>query len=79
MVARGVVMDRGIYDESSNVVRTLLGYDIARYVFGPEAEFKRRVASDKAIKTALDLATGAGTQDALLKRALARQRTAGTE
>jgi carboxyl-terminal processing protease len=79
MVARGVVMDRGIYDESSNVVRTLLGYDIARYVFGPEAEFKRRVANDKAIKTALDLATGAGTQDALLKRALARQRTAGTE
>ena len=79
MIARGVVMDRGIYDESANVVRTLLGYDIARYVFGPEAEFKRRVANDKAIKTALDLATGAATQDALLKRALARQRTAGTE
>jgi carboxyl-terminal processing protease len=79
MVARGVVMDHGIYDESSDVVRQLLGYDIARYVFGPEAEFKRRVANDKAIKTALELATGASTQDALLKRALARQRAAGTE
>lgn len=79
MVARGVVMDRGIYDESSNVVRQLLGYDIARYVFGPEAEFKRRVANDKSIATALELATGATTQDALLKRALARQRKAGTE
>lgn len=79
MVARGVVMDRGIYDESSNVVRTLLGYDIARYVFGPEAEFKRRVANDKAIRTALELTTGAASQDALLKRALARQRAAGTE
>jgi len=79
MVARGVVMDRGIYDESSSVVRQLLGYDIARYVFGPEAEFKRRVANDKAIATALELATGAPTQDALLKRALARQRSATTE
>jgi len=79
MVARGVVMDRGIYDESSNVVRTLLGYDIARYVFGPEAEFKRRVANDKAIRTALELTTGAASQDALLKRALARQRAAGSE
>jgi carboxyl-terminal processing protease len=79
MIARGVVMDRGIYDESSDIVRQLLSYDIARYVFGPEAEFKRRVANDKAIATALDLATGAQTQDALLKRALARQRAAGSE
>jgi carboxyl-terminal processing protease len=79
MTARGVVMDRGIYDESAIVVRQLLGYDIARYVFGPEAEFKRRVANDKAIATALELSTGASTQDALLKRDLARQRTAGTE
>src|SRR5687767_14426889 len=53
MVARGVVMDRSIYDESASVVGQLLAFDIARYVFGPEAEFKRRVASDKAIATAL--------------------------
>jgi carboxyl-terminal processing protease len=73
MVARGVVMDRGIFDESAPVVRQLLTYDIARYVFGPEAEFKRRVASDKAIASALELATGAASQQALLQRALARQ------
>ena len=73
MVTRGVVMDRGIYDEYSPVVRQLLGYDIARYVFGPEAEFKRRVASDKAIATALELATGAASQKVLLQRATARQ------
>jgi carboxyl-terminal processing protease len=76
MVARGVVMDRGIYDESSDVVKQLLSYDIARYVFGPEAEFKRRVANDAAIKTALELTTGAQNQATLLKRALARQRAA---
>ncbi|MEO8192271.1 MAG: S41 family peptidase [Gemmatimonadales bacterium] len=73
MVARGVVMDRGIFDESAPVVGTLLSYDIARYVFGPEAEFKRRVATDKAIATALELTTGAVSQQALLQRAQARQ------
>jgi hypothetical protein len=73
MVARGVVMDRSIYDEYSPVVTQLLAYDIARYVFGPEAEFKRRVTHDRAIKTALELATGAGTQQVLLRKALTRQ------
>ena len=73
MVARGVVMDRGLFDESSSVVKLLLSYDIARYVFGPEAEFRRRIASDHAIATALELATGATTQRALLDRATGRQ------
>ncbi|MDO8500720.1 MAG: S41 family peptidase [Gemmatimonadaceae bacterium] len=73
MVARGVVMDRGIYDESAPVVRQLLSYDIARYVFGPEAEFKQRVAHDRAIATALELTMGATSQQVLLQRALSRQ------
>jgi carboxyl-terminal processing protease len=80
MVARGVVMDRGIYDEYATVVQQLLTYDIARYVFGPEAEFKRRVANDKAIATALELTTGVASQKALLHRASARsQRSAASE
>lgn len=73
MTARGVVMDRGIFDESAPVVRLLLSYDIARYVFGPEAEFKRRVGSDKAIASALELVTGVKSQQELLNRALAKQ------
>lgn len=73
MVGRGVVMDRGVYDESAPVVKLLLSYDIARYVFGPEAEFRRRIASDHAIASALQLATGISTQRALLARAMERQ------
>ena len=73
MVARGVVMDKGVYDESSSVVKLLLGYDIARYVFGPDAEFRRRVENDYAIRSALQLAKGATTQRALLDRAKGRQ------
>jgi carboxyl-terminal processing protease len=72
MADRGVVMDRSIYDEAAPVVSQLLSYDIARYGFGPEAEFKRRVANDRAIKTALELAAGVTTQRALLEKALAR-------
>jgi carboxyl-terminal processing protease len=59
MVARGVVMDRGIYDEYAPVVKQLLGYDIARYM---------------AIATALQLTTGVSSQKMLLARAAARQR-----
>lgn len=73
MVARGVVMDRSIYDQYSNVVSRLLAYDIARYVFGPEAEFKRRVATDRPIRTALEISAGTTTQRELLQKALARQ------
>ncbi|MDQ3243985.1 MAG: S41 family peptidase, partial [Gemmatimonadota bacterium] len=79
MMSRGVVMDRGIFDESTAVVSSLLSYDIARYAFGPEAEFKRRVAGDQAIKTALELASGAGSQRALLDKAMARQKTQRAE
>jgi hypothetical protein len=80
MSARGVVMDRGIYDEYAPVVKTLLGFEIARYVLGPEAEFKRRVAHDSTIKLALELATGATTQKILLQRAVAHsQRSTGAE
>ena len=73
MNARGVVMDRSFYDDAAPVVRQLLTLDIARYVFGPEAEFKRRVANDRAIATALELATGVTSQKQLLDRAASRQ------
>jgi carboxyl-terminal processing protease len=74
MVARGIDMPRSIYDESSRVVSHLLTYDIARYVFGPEMEFRRRVADDRAIAVALELATGVRTQRQLLEKATARQK-----
>ncbi|MEO5588724.1 MAG: S41 family peptidase [Gemmatimonadaceae bacterium] len=80
MVARGIVMNRISYEESSPIVGQLLSYDIARYVFGPEAEFKRRIAVDKAIATALAIATGAESQKTLLQRAQGRQpRASGGE
>lgn len=77
MVARGVDIPRMTFDESSRLVSSLLAYDIARYVFGPEAEFRRRVANDRVLGTALELATGISSQSALLDRAAARQKALG--
>jgi len=73
MVARGVDIPRMTYDDSSQLVSQLLAYDIARYVFGPEAEFRRRVAGDKAIAVALELATGVTSEASMLERASAKQ------
>jgi carboxyl-terminal processing protease len=74
LTARGVDIPRMIYDEASPLVSQLLANDIARFVFGQEAEFRRRVASDKAIAVALDLLTGVRSEAALLDRATARQK-----
>jgi carboxyl-terminal processing protease len=77
LATRGVDVPRMIYDEASPLVSQLLANDIARFVFGPEAEFRRRVASDKAIAVALELATGVRSEAALLDRATARQKARG--
>jgi len=77
LVARGVDVPRMTYDEASPLVSQLLANDIARFVFGPEAEFRRRVASDKAIAIALELMTGVRSEAALLDRATARQKAQG--
>jgi carboxyl-terminal processing protease len=77
LVARGVDIPRMTYDESSQFVSSLLAYDIARFVFGPEMEFRRRAASDRVIAAALGLATGVKSEAALLDRAAARQKAQG--
>ena len=77
LVARGVEIPRMTYDDSQRLVTSLLTYDIARYVFGPEAEFRRRIANDRVIGVALEMATGVKSQTALLDRAAARQKALG--
>ena len=48
------------------LVRPDLGYEIARYVFGRQAEFRRRARDDRQVQTALDLLRKAGTPKELL-------------
>jgi len=72
MKARGVDVPRTVYDDAEPLVSRLLGFEIARYVFGSEAEFRRRASVDKALLKALDLARGAKSERDLLKRATAQ-------
>jgi hypothetical protein len=48
-----------------------LGYEIARYVFGRPAEFRRRAANDQQMQTAIGLLRKAQTPKDLLSLARA--------
>ncbi len=71
MTARGVTIPRSVFDEAEGLVSRFIAFDIARYVFGGEAEFRRRAAVDRPLQKALELARGAHTEKDLLRRAAA--------
>ncbi len=76
MVARGVDMPKSIYEDAAEGIDTLLGYEIARFVFGPQGEFRRRAARDEPITQALKLLAGSPTPRELVDRAEALRKTA---
>ena len=69
MRARGLTMGDSTFAASSAIVDRLLGYEIARYTFGSDAEYARRIRDDRAIARAVEFARGATTQQQLLDRA----------
>lgn len=71
MKARGVDVPRGVYDDAEPLVSRLIAFDIARYVFGSDAEFRRRASMDKPLQKAQELAHGAKSEQDLLRRAMA--------
>jgi carboxyl-terminal processing protease len=71
MKARGIDISRSVYDEAEPLVSRMIAFDIARYIFGSEAEFRRRVSIDKPLQKALELARGSKSEKDLLKKASA--------
>jgi carboxyl-terminal processing protease len=69
MRARGIAIDDAAYDASSSLINRLLGYEIARYVFGEQAESARRLRDDATVAAAVKFVSGATTQQELLRRA----------
>jgi len=69
MRARGVTVDSATYERAGAFVDRQLGYEIARYVFGTEAEFARRLKVDEAVLRASKLMRGVTSQRQLLERA----------
>ena len=71
MAARGIVMDRAVFD-AAPVVNRMLGLEISRFVFGLEAGFQRGAREDRAILTAMELLSGSTSTADLLARGAAR-------
>ena len=71
MKMRGIDIPRGVYDDAEPLVSRVIGFDIARYLFGSDAEFRRRASVDKPLLKALDLAHGAKSERDLLRKATA--------
>ncbi len=65
---RGITVDRRVYDDAATVVSALIGYEAARAAFGRRGEFRRRLASDRAVARAASLVAGAATQNEVFAR-----------
>lgn len=70
---RDVSLPRSVFDDNARLIDRLIGDQIARYVFGPEAEFERSTRFDPTIATAMRLLQGSSTPAALLKEVSKRQ------
>jgi carboxyl-terminal processing protease len=64
--ARGVMVPDSVYAGGGRLVDAQLGYEIARYLFGPGAERRRRVTEDEQVQRAVLLLRGSSSPQALL-------------
>jgi carboxyl-terminal processing protease len=76
MKQRSIDIPRSVFDDAQPLVSQVIAFEIARYVFGSDAEFRRRASVDKALQTALTLAQGARNESDLLRKASARAQVA---
>ncbi len=63
---RGVAIADSGFGGAAQIVDEQLGYEIARYTFGPAAERRRRAAGDPQIQRAIELVRGMTSPQALL-------------
>jgi carboxyl-terminal processing protease len=71
--AKDVEVSSSIFHGAGTLIDEQLGYEIARYVFGRPAEFRRRAANDLQMQTALGLLRKVQTPKDLLSLARANQ------
>lgn len=75
MEQRNVDVPRSTYDAAAPLVSRLFAYEVDRYVFGADAEFRRKSIDDRTLIAAEQLLAGSRSQADALKRAEALQRT----
>ncbi|HEY8196274.1 MAG TPA: S41 family peptidase [Gemmatimonadales bacterium] len=64
--AKDIQITPAVFNGAGNLIDEQLGYEIARYVFGRPAEFRRRAAQDLQMQTAMGLLRKAQTPKQLL-------------
>jgi len=69
MRAKGVTVTDEVFAKAQPLLDEQLGYEIARYVFGRPAEFRRRSKDDRQMQVALDLLHKAQTPKELMSLA----------
>jgi carboxyl-terminal processing protease len=67
--ARDVNVSPSIFNGAGALIDEQLGYEVARYVFGRPAEFRRRATNDRQMQTAMGLLRKAQTPKDLLSLA----------
>jgi carboxyl-terminal processing protease len=63
---RGVTLADGVVKGAGTLLDDEIGYEIARYVFGPAAERRRRIERDHQVQRAVDLVRGTSSPQQLL-------------
>lgn len=74
--AKGVPLKPDEFNGAARLVDEQLAYELARYVFGRQAEFRRRAENDRQMQTALDLLRRAQSPKELLGLASASKSAA---
>jgi len=70
--AKKVAVDQAMFDKAQPLVDEQLSYEIARYVFGRPAEFKRRAEDDRQLQSALALLRKAQSPKDLMNLAISQ-------
>jgi carboxyl-terminal processing protease len=76
--AKGVEVTPAQFNAAGTLVDEQLGYEVARYLFGRPAEFKRRSLDDRQLQTAFSLLRKAQTPKDLMGLAMASASATGT-
>ncbi len=75
--SKHIALDRAHFIAAAPQIDQLLGGEIAGFVFGPNAAFRRSMSRDAVVSAALDLASRAHSEHDLLMEAAARSATRG--
>ena len=64
--SKGVDLSPTVFEGARGLIDEQLGYEVARYVFGRQAEFRRRSLDDEQLQTAVGLLRKAQTPRELM-------------